>query len=278
MFYDLTSITTQPPLYSTVTTPELWTDDHISARMLAAHLNPDVDLSSYRVSYIEEVVGWLSSHFSLSIGKRVADFGCGPGLYTSRIARTGATVMGIDLSSRSLGYARRFAAEERLQISYIQADYLTFKEAVRFDLIVMVMRDYCALTPTARQELLGSVIQHLAPGGSFVFDADHTPGFASRHPQSVFGQDLMDGFWSANPYFGFLNTYRYEQQRVALDRYEIIEEKHTRTFCNWTRYFTPGELVSELKAGGFCQIDIMGDLAGNPFDRDSPVFGVVASI
>jgi predicted TPR repeat methyltransferase len=39
--------------------------------------------------------------------QRILDLGCGPGLYTQRLASLGHTCVGIDISPASIAYARR---------------------------------------------------------------------------------------------------------------------------------------------------------------------------
>lgn len=279
MFAELSAVVARPPLYSLVTTQEMWADPHISAHMLAAHLDPLLDLSSYREEYLERVVAWLVDRFGLGGGRRVADFGCGPGLYTSRLARAGAVVTGLDVSSRSLGHAVSDARREGLAIRYVHQDYLAYRdENAAYDLVIMVMRDFSALSPDARRTLLRTVREHLAPGGAFAFDVDAVPAFAAVREQAVYAPSLMDGFWSARPYFGFHDTFRYEDERVSLDKYEIVEAGCHRTFCNWIRYFAPGELEEELLGAGFTGVEVLGDLAGAPYDSGADRFAVVATV
>ena len=87
-----------------------WDDPHISAQMLAAHLDPDTDAASRRPETIEHTVDWIVATLELAPGMRVLDLGCGPGLYATRLARYGLRVTGVDCSRRSIGYAQRSAA------------------------------------------------------------------------------------------------------------------------------------------------------------------------
>ncbi|GAA4016117.1 class I SAM-dependent methyltransferase [Streptomyces marokkonensis] len=276
MFEELSSLNARPAIYSQVTTSDLWTDPHISARMLAAHLDPHVDLSSYRAEYLENVVDWLISRFHVRAGLRVADFGCGPGLYTTRLARTRADVTGLDLSSRSLDHAKSLAHADGLSVRYLEQDYLSYRDDARYDLTIMVMRDYCALTPDGRRALLHTVRAHLDSGGSFVFDVDSTAALADVREQATYAPSLMDGFWSDQPYFGFHNTYRYESERVSLDKFEIFEAERTRAYFNWVRYFTPDELTGDLLDAGFDEVEILGDLTGAPYNDEAPQFAAIA--
>ncbi|MFC9268654.1 SAM-dependent methyltransferase [Streptomyces zhihengii] len=276
MFDQLAAIDARPPLYATTTTPELWSDPHISGKMLDAHLDPHLDLSSYRTEYLERAVSWMIDRFGIGTGRRVADFGCGPGLWTTRLARTGADVTGLDLSTRSLDHAGALAEAEGLSIRYLRRNYLTYREATRYDLVIMIMRDYCALPPDGRAAVLATVRRHLRTGGSFVFDVDSAAAFTDVREQAAYAPSLMDGFWSDGPYFGFHHTYRYERERVSLDKFDIVEAHRRRVFFNWVRYFTPDELAAELTAAGFTDVRVLGDLAGAPYDSRAPHFTAVA--
>ena len=73
-----------------------WHDPAFSSRMLQEHLTQAHDLASRKSDAIEAHVGWI--HQTLLGGKptNILDLGCGPGLYTSRLARLGHTCRGID--------------------------------------------------------------------------------------------------------------------------------------------------------------------------------------
>ena len=111
LFSALESINKKPNPFSIYTARELWTDEYTSEQMLALHLDGEVDVSSRRTSFIDSSVRWMIEHFALSESSRVIDFGCGPGLYTSRFARLGTEVVGIDFSSRSIEYAEESVAD-----------------------------------------------------------------------------------------------------------------------------------------------------------------------
>lgn len=159
MFEALQQINARPKPFEFFTTAELWADEYISKRMLEYHLNGAVDVSSRRLEFIERSVDWMVERFSLDAGRKVADFGCGPGLYTNRLAAAGARVIGIDFSERSIRHARQSAQEQGLSVEHVHADYLKFETSERFDLITMIMCDFCALSPAQRRSLLASSIR-----------------------------------------------------------------------------------------------------------------------
>ena len=102
MFEALEKINARPKLFEFYTASDLWTDEHTSKQMLAFHLDENVDISSRNTEFIDRSVEWICSRFNVAAGTTIADFGCGPGLYATRLARRGAAVTGIDFSKRSI--------------------------------------------------------------------------------------------------------------------------------------------------------------------------------
>ena len=167
----LREINRRPAPFEHYTAAELWTDEHTSSKMLEHHLDGSIDVSSRNAKFIERSVAWIVRRFGLAENKSVADFGCGPGLYTSRLAASGADTTGIDFSERSLQYARERVQSNGMPIDYVCTNYLDFESDKRFDLITLIMCDFCALGPDQRRALLDKFLAHLEPGG-----VDEAPG------------------------------------------------------------------------------------------------------
>ena len=276
MYDTLRAMSGRPEPFSVITTSDLWTDEHVSKQMLSFHLNGDVDLSSRNTAFIDRSVEWLVDTFAVSPSTRIADFGCGPGLYAQRLARKGAKVTSIDFSERSINYAREQAKKEGLDIDYRCQDYLDFQPDQRYDLIILIFCDFCALRPAQRSRLLEIFSNSLAPGGTLVFDVQSVNDFARREEGVVFARNMMDGFWSSKDNFAFQQTFLYPDEKISLDKYTIIEENRTRTIYNWLQYYTPAILEEELTRAGFKVSKWFGDVAGSPYDASADVFAVAA--
>ena len=182
---------------------------------------------------------------------------------------------GIDFSQSSIDYARKVAAENHLTIRYVNQNYLDFKTEDRFDLILMIMCDFCALSPAQRQQMLAKFYTHLVPNGAFLLDVHSLNDFEQREEIGSYSLNLLNKFWSPNQYFEFLNTFNYEKEKVSLNKYTIIEADRTRTIYNWLQYFTPQSLQKELEQAGFTMESCYADVAGLPFDDTARVFAVV---
>jgi 2-polyprenyl-3-methyl-5-hydroxy-6-metoxy-1,4-benzoquinol methylase len=276
LFEELEKINTRPEPFEFYTAGDLWADEYISEQMLSFHLNPEIDVSSRKAAFIDRSVEWITAYFRVSKGTKIADFGCGPGLYTTRLARRQAEVTGIDFSKRSIQYAQDAAIREGLSIQYINQNYLDFETNNRFHLILMIMCDFCALSPMQRRKMLTKFHAFLEPGGCFLLDVYSMNAFEQRQEAALYEVNMLNGFWSPNKYYGFQNSFKYKSEKVVLDKYSLFEADRTRTVYNWLQYFSPEDLVRELEGCNFAVEEIFSDVAGSPYDPQANEFAVIA--
>lgn len=244
--------------------------------MLVCHLDENIDLSSRNSKFIQRSLEWIVKRFGVTTGTSIADFGCGPGLYALPLARHGASVTGIDFSRRSIDYAREQAQKANLEIKYVHQDYLRFEPEEQFDLILMIFCDLCALSPDKRAQMLRKFSHHLKPGGHLLLDVCALPGYAERKESSSLEFSAHDGFWTAEPHFVFLNTFKYDAEKVILDKYTISESNREHTVYNWLQYFSPDSLTAEFNACGLKITGQFANVAGDAYDNAASEFAVVA--
>ena len=277
MFEELEKINTHPKPFEFYTASDLWADEHTSKQMLSFHLNEEIDVSSRNAVFIERSVDWIASHFNIGAGSKIADFGCGPGLYATRLARRQADVTGVDFSKRTIQHAQEVASSEGLSIHYINQNYLEFEIDDRFQLILMIMCDFCALSPNQRRYILSKFHALLESGGSVLLDVYSLRAYEQREETAKYETNLLDGFWSPNKYYGFLNTFKYEEEKVILDKYTLVEAARTRTVYNWLQYFASETLEKELAECGFAVEKLYSDVAGSPYNPETTEFAIVAN-
>lgn len=278
LFKELEKINSRPEPFEFYTANDLWTDEHTSQQMLSFHLNENSDVSSRNVKFIRDSVAWIVSRFGLSEVSSVADFGCGPGLYATRLAEHHAKVTGIDFSRRSIRHAVAVAERSGLPINYVHRNYLEFDTEERFDLILMIMCDFCALSPGQRKTMLDKFALFLKPNGHVLLDVYSLAGFAQQEEAAGYKLNQLNGFWSPNRYYGFLNTFKYADEKVVLQKHTIVEPERIRTVYNWLQYFGPEAINEEFSRSGLKVTEFYSDVAGKPFDPQSTEFAVVAEL
>ena len=123
---------------------------------------------------------------------------------------------------------------------------------------------------------LSKFLKILERGGSVLLDVYSLNAFKRREEAATYRCNLLDGFWSPDKYYGFLNTFKYEKEKVVLDKYTIIEESRRRTVYNWLQYFSQESLGKEFERNGFRIEGYYSDVAGTTFNPESAEFAIVA--
>ena len=137
-------------------------------------------------------------------------------------------MVGIDFSSSSINPAREFATKNSLDLKYFEADYLEYEPDGEFDLIILIMWDFCALASLQRAGLLLKFKKFLSKDGRIVLDSYSLVQFTNKKVEFCCEKSELNGFWSDAPYYAFVSSFKYEADKVSLDKYTIIEENLQR--------------------------------------------------
>lgn len=275
MFDQLETINQRPLPYEYYTAQDLWDDEYVSTQMLEYHLNPESDLASRKTAFIDRSAQWIAARFSLEEGKSVCDFGCGPGLYTSRFAKTGAKVTGLDFSRNSVAYAKRQAEENGFDIEYRLGNYLDFQSDEKFDLITMIYLDFCPLSPKQRKTLLDIFQKHLKDDGRVFMDVLTLAFFEQSKEEKTYEYSARDGFWAAGPYYAFNSTWKYTDINLLLNKHVIVEKNRTREIFNWLQCFDGNSFAREAEAGGLEVLESYSNTAGGVFEEKGTEMAMV---
>jgi SAM-dependent methyltransferase len=104
-------------------------------------------------------------------GRRVLELACGSGRFTVPLAKSGALVVGGDLSETMLEQARAAAADHGVSAEFVQLDMRDFVLGRHFDAIIIAANSLMHLhTPADFARAFSTIRQHLTPGGRLLFD------------------------------------------------------------------------------------------------------------
>lgn len=276
MYKQLKEINKRPEPFQFYTAEDLWANEYTSKKMLEYHLNESIDVSSRNINFINQSVDWISDRFNLNSNSDIIDFGCGPGLYANRFAEKEIKVTGIDFSKNSIGYAKQIASNSNLKVNYIHKNYLNFEIDKKYDLITMIMCDFCALSPNQRKIMLDKFMNLLKPDGKVLLDVYSLNYFDQKDELSTYELNHLNNFWSPDDYYCFINAFKYNDIKVTLDKYTIIEKKRTRFVYNWLQYFSMESLKKEFEENNLIINDIYSDVSGKDYDSRSLEFAVVS--
>jgi SAM-dependent methyltransferase len=103
------------------------------------------DIRKENQGYYKHYVHHFFTHFfdkKKVAGKRILDFGCGPGFYSAILAKCGANVVGIDLNDFLIEKANEHKAKLKLKnVQFIEGDFINFAPKWRpadFDFVIAI--------------------------------------------------------------------------------------------------------------------------------------------
>jgi hypothetical protein len=100
--------------------------------------------------------------------------------------------------------------------------------------------------------------------------------YDQREVAAIYERNQLDGLWSASDYSTFVNIFKYDDAKVVLDKYTVVEENRTREVNNWLQYLDPERLEEAFRTADFEVEGRFGDVAGSPFSKEAPEFAIVA--
>src|SRR5690606_37831023 len=117
---------------------------------------------------IDRQVHWLHTHLLHGTASKILDLGCGPGLYSRRLAALGHTVSGIDFSPASIAYAR--AQAQGQAIDYTQADIRQADYGSDYDLVMLIYGEFNVFKPDDVRLILRKAHAALKSGGRLLLE------------------------------------------------------------------------------------------------------------
>ncbi len=262
-----------PEIY-TPSANSFWTDAYISQKLLEIHLDPDIELASRKLDFIEKSVRWIGETIPPALYPKLLDVGCGPGLYAERFAGIGYEVTGVDFSKRSIEYARQRAKEQGLSITYLQQNYLELALEEVYDFATMIYCDYGALSDKNRRLLMHNVYDRLKPGGRFLLDVCSVKFYHAFKDNTSWEIQEQDGFWSPEKYFCFNANRKYHDDTI-LEQAVVITEREIRIYYIWNHCFSKKNLMDEAVQTGFKPIRLYGNVAGQPCTEDDNILAIL---
>ena len=201
----------------------LWNDADFSARMLGEHLSQAHDAASRRFTIVDRQVEWIHQGMLGNRSISVLDLGCGPGLYTSRLARRGCRCTGIDFSPASIAYASEQAIQEKLNCRYIEGDLRATVFGKNFDLVMFIFGELNVFRPQDARLILGKAYEALNAGGLLVLEPHTFEAVRNLGNPPSLWYGVSTGLFSEAPHLCLEENFWDEATCTATTRYFILE-------------------------------------------------------
>ena len=245
-----------------------WNEPDFSRRMLKEHLSQSHDAASRRFTIIDQHVSWIHNHLLAGQPTRILDLCCGPGLYTSRLARLGHTCYGLDYSPASIEYAISSASQEQLNCTYTCQDIRQGEFEGGVGLVMMLYGEFNVFRPAHADLILGKVWQALEPGGMLLLEPHPFEVVKRLGEAPASWYSSKSGLFSESPHLVLHENFWDERTSTATMRYYVVDggSGEVIPYAQSMQAYQDEEYRSLLGTKGFGEIRILPGL----LDEASP--------
>jgi SAM-dependent methyltransferase len=241
-----------------------WHDPGFSSRMLAEHLTQEHDLASRRLEWIDRQVEWIHRKLPAGRSANILDLGCGPGLYSHRLAVRGHRCRGIDFGPASIEYARQHAPDGS-RCEFVLDDIRSAAFGGPCDLAMMLFGEMNVFSPTELRAILQRVHASLLTEGGMLILEIQTPEAVKSMGQSEPSDDhFQSGPFSDRPHRCRTECEWISEQHVAIQTYIVREGAGaTQVYRNTTKAWGIEDLTAVLQTAGFHRVFRQDDWPSN---------------
>ena len=242
-----------------------WDDPAFSARMLREHLSQEHGRASRRFEDVDRHVAWIHEVVLHSTPGRVLDLGCGPGLYTARLARLGHACVGIDFSPASIAHARDHALRESLACAYQLRDLRDGDYGSGFDAVLLLSGELNTFSREDGPLLLEGARRALARSGALVLELHPERAVRALAEPGTSQFSAERSVFSDAPHLCLIERRFDEESRTAHERFFVASRDTDDVFVyvSSTRAYSDRELDALLATAGFGHVERHASLAGS---------------
>jgi SAM-dependent methyltransferase len=251
-----------------------WDDPGFSKRMLAEHLTQKHDHASRRFETIDRQILWIHEEVLGARPTRILDLTCGPGFYTSRLAKLGHECVGIDYAPEAIRHAEETVNREGLACTYRLQDVRTADYGRGYGLVMMVAGQFNVFRRSEARAILGKAFSALLPGGWLLLEPQRAGAVeqTGRAGNSWYSCGEGGGLFSERPHLCLSESFWDADGHATTQRFFIIDAETGRVTRHalTSEAYTEGEFRDMLSQAGFGDLRFFPSLEGVEVQDDSP--------
>lgn len=241
-----------------------WNEPAFSERMLKEHLSQAHDAASRRTEKIDQQVTWIHQNVLGGRPTHVLDLACGPGLYSTRLAKLGHSCVGVDFSPASIRHARELAAQGQLDCTFTLQDVRKADFGAGYGMAMFIYGEFNVFKPADAELILRKAHDALAPGGMLLLEPSPYAYIESLGHEPSSWSTAQSGLFSDQPYM-YLQEHAWDAaSRASTTRHIVLDAATAQVTCYAASYqaYTDDELRALLQACDFGDVCFYPSLIG----------------
>ena len=251
-----------------------WDDPDFSRRMLKEHLSQRHDAASRRTPVIKKHVAWIHEHLLGGQPSRILDLGCGPGLYSARLATLGHVCRGIDFAPAAIAYAVEHAPDN---CSYTLGDLRTTGYDSGYDLAMLIFGEFNVFKPADARLILRKAFEALDPGGKLLLEVSTIDALYESGNQPATWYTAENELFADAPHLCLMESFWDDEQHVATERYYIVDltSGGVTRYASSSQAYERDEFVEMGRQAGFREVTFFPSLTGSAAAPDGMIVAVM---
>ena len=241
-----------------------WNEPGFSRRMLREHLTQSHDLASRRSEKIDAHVDWIRREALHGSPAKILDLGCGPGLYSSKLARLGHRCVGIDFSPASIEYARDRAAAESLPCEYVHADIRSADYGSGYGLVMLIFGEFNVFKPSDAGRIMQKAHDALDSDGVLLLEAHTSEAMREFGQRPATWYSSESGLFSESPHLCLQENFWDAESETVTRRYFIVDAStgDVARYAQSMKAYTEEQYRAVLEDAGFADVRFHPSLIG----------------
>lgn len=256
-----------------------WNEPGFSERMLHEHLSQEHDAASRRTAKIDRHVEWIHREVLRGHRTQILDLGCGPGLYTDRLAKMRHACTGIDFSPASIRYAREQTKISGTACAYTLGDLRQATYGEGYGLAMFLFGEFNVFRPSDIRAILNKAHAALAANGLLLVEVSTHDAVCRLGHQTAHWYTSPGGLFSPEPHVVLQESFWDDASATATTRHVVIDAATADATLYAATYqaYTCDAITGLLSDCGFNALHFYPSLLGTVDELQSDFMAIVAS-
>lgn len=256
-------------------THEIWLDQERADLVMKSHFDENIPGGSRGSDFINEAVDFIHNVAPVEKYKNIVDLGCGPGLYSQRLAKLGYEVVGIDFNKNAIDFAINAAKEENLSIEYRNEDFTSIELEQKFDIALLIYQIYGVFGPEKRKKILRNIHSGLKSEGLLLMDVLSEKSYENYEQKLMWWIADKGSPFSDKEHLVLYSSRKYPNKVTLASNVIAFGDGKLINYNYWNQHFSIEDLEKEVNESGFKLEKVYADVNGGEYSDELDSFAVL---